>query len=602
MVVIVGICISRKAIGVSGLGTTPELCTDANKGRCDCSSERGFQTYTFMSGTNQRCFTMYVPETLVDANEKGSILLHADCYAKDQLDKLEMRQGSELIGAADKYSFAVIGLSTPTGKWQIGYDGIVNSTYPMQCSTDASIDIAYLESILKYVEDYSDDLNLNSAKFYASGFSQNSMFSAYAGYCFPNHVRGIWQGGSGLAMKDQRPFTPNMEAQCSVSSFERYDRNCLFREPCTTCEFWPVFPCYQATSPMVECLSSYDDDGIVHALGALSSNSTSMYMYKALVDEGHDARLFTFTADPANGIRGGHQDAKNKYSWVNGCLGISPACSSECESSFASCVQGKTVRGVTKTWMVFRECEEINHSLSGCAAGCAPTLEMLKLSEVPSTILLSDDNFGARSDSATSRVQPSSSKCVSSRTGYQIPAYGSEIALSFSPPALPTPSLSPSPSFLEGRGVFVQIDLVGEAAATFRRASQNRFKTSVSLIAEIPISAVKILSTRNIYIKTLQRGRRRWQSNTRVLQVDTRILAPPRRILASSGEFLTSEYIFDAITNSVLNGSFVVELNRNGLRSVTMAGISSISLDGSASTTIFNTSLVTAAGVSYPRI
>lgn len=596
----IGLWENVNAVGVSGLGTTPELCTNNNKGRCDCSNESGFQTYTFMSGGEQRCFTIYLPSAVLSASAKGAILLHADCYAVDRLAELNLKQGSPMIRAANKYSFAVIGLSTPASDWQIGYNGIVNSTYPMQCSRDASIDIAYVEAIFKYVVDYSDDLNLDPSRFYASGFSQNSMFSAYVGYCFPDHVKGIWQGGSGLAITGQRPFTPRMEAQCSSSSFEQYEHNCLLQEPCTTCDFWPIFPCYQTTSPMVECLSSYDDDGIIHDLGPLSSNSTSMYMYTALVAEGHDARLFTFTPDPANGIKGGHSDAKNTYAWVNGCLGITPSCSSECEYSFASCVQSKTISGVTKAWMVFRDCEETIESLSGCAAGCAPTLEMLKLSEVPSTILLSHGKFGATNTSSVSRVQPTSSTCVSSRTGYQISEYGSSSPISPPLPPQLTPPQSPPSS---PKDVFVKLDLVGETAATFTQVPQNQYVASVAAIADVPRFAVKILSSRDINVEfsTPQAGRRKLQSNS-VLQVDTRILPPPSPILTSSGELLTSSYIFNAITNSVSNGTFVVELNNNGLTSVTMAGISSISLDGIASTTILNTSLVTATGASYPRV
>ena len=38
---------------------------------------------------------------------------------------------------------------------------------------------------------------------YTEGFSQNSMWAALAGFCFDTQVKGVWQGGSGLALVGQ---------------------------------------------------------------------------------------------------------------------------------------------------------------------------------------------------------------------------------------------------------------------------------------------------------------------------------------------------------------------------------------------------------------
>ena len=34
------------------------------------------------------------------------------------------------------------------------------------------------------------------------------MFSAHIGHCFQDRVLGIWQGGSGMALTGQKPYTP----------------------------------------------------------------------------------------------------------------------------------------------------------------------------------------------------------------------------------------------------------------------------------------------------------------------------------------------------------------------------------------------------------
>ena len=55
-------------------------------------------------------------------------------------------------------------------------------------------------------------------------------------------------------------------------------------------------------------------------------HSSSMYMYEKLMEEGHDARLFRFSA-AQNG--GGHRPPENAEYWTIGCLGITEACSQE---------------------------------------------------------------------------------------------------------------------------------------------------------------------------------------------------------------------------------------------------------------------------------
>ena len=57
---------------------TPTLCTNSNKGRCECSAEAGFSTYTWWLRGQQRCFTVYVPTGF---SEKVPVVLNMQCYA-----------------------------------------------------------------------------------------------------------------------------------------------------------------------------------------------------------------------------------------------------------------------------------------------------------------------------------------------------------------------------------------------------------------------------------------------------------------------------------------------------------------------------------------
>ena len=71
-------------------------------------------------------------------------------------------------------------------------NGIVSDLAPMPCSDEDSKDIAYIRKIFNFIESNPD--KFDAKRVYAEGFSQNSMFSAYIGFCFPDNVVGIWQG------------------------------------------------------------------------------------------------------------------------------------------------------------------------------------------------------------------------------------------------------------------------------------------------------------------------------------------------------------------------------------------------------------------------
>ena len=308
--------------------------------------------------------------------------------------------------AATKYGYSRIGLSTPDGGWTFGNDNVVNDADPMPCSDEDSKDIPYLKTVFDFIESNTDKFDVD--KIYAEGFSQNSMFSAYTAFCFHDKVVGVWQGGSGMTLTGERPYVPNQGGQCTMSSYIEYKAKCRTEDPCTQCQYWPIYPCYSETRPMIDCVMEYTNDGI----SVQEGSSSAEHMYGKLVDEGHDGRLLRFSPSDDGTIEGGHKSPKNKAHWQVGCLGITDACSESCETSFIACVNSKDVSIASSRAGAFEDCIESSEDLSGCTAECAPTYNMLIESETPTEASFSYDVFGSATENRPGK--PDESICVAS--------------------------------------------------------------------------------------------------------------------------------------------------------------------------------------------
>lgn len=392
--------------------STPTECTDSNQGRCECGDvSKGFTTYTFWVGDVQRCFTVYRP--INRASDVLPVVLTSQCYGNDKLMSINMKNDrTDENKAAAQYGFSRIGLSTPDGYWTFGNDGVVNDQRPMPGSDEDGKDIPYLKAVFNFIE--SNPSQFDVSKIYAEGFSQNSMFSAYIGFCFNDKVVGIWQGGSGMALNlpdGRRPNLPGLQAQCTASAFTEYQRRCLTEDPCTECQYWPIYPCYQPQRAMIDCVVEYTNDGISVDVRGGTGTSSAVYMYEALVNEGHDARLLRFDPSDDDTIPGGHKNPQNTPYWQVGCWGITSPCSDACESAFISCVNSNDVSTAAKRAKAFSSCiaEQANGNLQECATDCAPTLDMLMESETPTTMELS--NFGAENTTTTREPRPDTSLC-----------------------------------------------------------------------------------------------------------------------------------------------------------------------------------------------
>jgi len=319
--------------------------------------------------------------------------------------------------AAARYGFARIGVSTPSktalptgdGNWIFGNNNIVNDSYPMPCADDDSRDIAYMRKIMNFIE---DSAQFDSTKVYAEGFSQNSMFSAYIGFCFPDNVLGVWQGGSGMAINEEPPNLPGCQGQVTASDWANCDDQditcdvCITNNDCTECKYWPIYPCYSPKRPMVNCLTEYTND--YTSTSRKTGASTATNMYEKMLDEGHDARLLLFSPSGDETIPGDHSQVKNAYYWIVGCLGITEPCTQACEDTFVTCVEGEDTSTALLRTEAFSNCIDVNKfsGLAGCTETCAPTFGMLASSQDPTTAEF--NNFGAGVDEAD--AAPATSK------------------------------------------------------------------------------------------------------------------------------------------------------------------------------------------------
>ena len=102
-------------------------------------------------------------------------------------------------------------------------NGVVSHLNPTPCEESDSRDYTYIKGVFDFIATHD---SLNGSKVYLEGFSQNSMFAAYASVCFADRVAGIWQGGSGLAKTYHKPLVPGLQGQCSASDYSTLGTDC----------------------------------------------------------------------------------------------------------------------------------------------------------------------------------------------------------------------------------------------------------------------------------------------------------------------------------------------------------------------------------------
>ena len=96
-----------------------------------------------------------------------------------------------------------------------------------------------LKTVFEFIE--SNPNHFDASKIWAEGFSQNSVFSAYLGFCFSDKVLGISQGGSGLAITGQKPYFPGCEGQVSTSDHEECHSDCETCIKTHPCNYYLLF-------------------------------------------------------------------------------------------------------------------------------------------------------------------------------------------------------------------------------------------------------------------------------------------------------------------------------------------------------------------------
>lgn len=331
--------------------------------------------------TAQRCFQIYVPPSSSSAATQMPGVVNNNCYAGNG-DPTKM--SADEFTSADQYEYAVLFLSNPSKRWLFPNDGVINVDNKTPCKDSDSVDLEYSRLAL---ETFAGLDQVDDSKIFSKGFSQNSMWSAVLGVCFPDKVARFAQGGSGLALRGSDVTPPGSQSECTQSARADLGRDCLSERPCDgtngepLCTWWPIFPeatpeveaGNAKTPPLQSCGFIYEDDYLF---------DTQLPMYDALVAEGHQARYLLFPG-------GKHQMPANANDWLVGCLGIQDKCSAECEADVIACVQDTDGGSAS-----FEKCMNGSRPAS-CKTACAPTLAMLSTSEAPTTVKVSAGTFDA---------------------------------------------------------------------------------------------------------------------------------------------------------------------------------------------------------------
>ena len=85
---------------------------------------------------------------------------------------------------------------------------------------------------------------------------------------------------------------PGCEGQVTASDWDQCHQNhqncdqCQQTSPCLECQYWPIYPCFTPEKPMVDCISEYTNDQVSVNPENPNVESTGLYMYDKLIDEG----------------------------------------------------------------------------------------------------------------------------------------------------------------------------------------------------------------------------------------------------------------------------------------------------------------------------
>lgn len=127
-------------------------------------------------------------------------VVNSNCYAGYSDPAQAQRDEFE---DADRYNYAVLFLANPVNDarsngWFFPNDGVINVDHQTPCADSDSVDLEYSRLAL---ETFASFEQVDGSKVFTKGFSQNSMWSAVLGVCFPDKVLRFAQGGSGLAIR-----------------------------------------------------------------------------------------------------------------------------------------------------------------------------------------------------------------------------------------------------------------------------------------------------------------------------------------------------------------------------------------------------------------
>ena len=107
---------------------------------------------------------------------------------------------------------------------------------------------------------------LDSTRMWMWGFSRNSLFTVYAAYCFPKNFVGLFQAGSTMLERGQKPFGRGCKPEVTGETWKKCKEEglkceqCAAKYPCEECKYFPAYPCYNPERPMIDCSANYIND------------------------------------------------------------------------------------------------------------------------------------------------------------------------------------------------------------------------------------------------------------------------------------------------------------------------------------------------------
>lgn len=165
-----------------------------------CPGSAGVSRSVDVAGTS-RCFRLVTPSSSGGGASPVLLMMHGRTGDASQFCT------QDFASTATSYGLALVCLQAIAGNWQFGqlpwddvHDdfGLAVDSTGNACDDDDSDDLAYVRTVLSYLEDESDASGssaYDASRFFVAGFSQGALMAALTAFCVVP-IAGLGQAGS----------------------------------------------------------------------------------------------------------------------------------------------------------------------------------------------------------------------------------------------------------------------------------------------------------------------------------------------------------------------------------------------------------------------